>query len=692
MDFGKKKKVQEALKKAEEEKRIQIQKALKVTEIQLPERESFTTVASEYKKFLEESKIKPKNWYENLCSLSEKIFPIDPSPINKIKFEESLKAAYLNATPKGAYSLSFLTTLAFTLFVVIATVLGGGLTFFLIGMIFAAGVFYYFYTYPQTQAKVVSLRMSADTVLAILYMVIYMRSSPNLEGAVKFAAQNLTGPLAWDLRKLLWDIEFGTYPSADSALINYIFKWKDKNKDFADALHLLRSTAVEPSRREIIFNETISLILNGTRERAKHYAAGLRMPMMLIHAMGVLLPVMGLVLFPVVLIFISDVVKPIFVFFGYNILLPAVLYFLVSYILQSKPPTFSQPDISSAKGIPPLGKFAVGRALIPIWPIALLVAAPTLIFGLIGLSNPDVYTSVNSSLLIVFGLAGAISIYAFLDSYQKMKVRNDIEKIENEFSVALFQLGNVLSSGVPIELAIDKARENLKTLKIAEMFEIVSFNMKKFGYTFEQALFDKEVGAIWYYPSRLIQSIMQTIIQSAQKSVKFAADSMIVISQYLKGVHDVKEEIDEILGETVSSMKFLAMFLAPLVAGITLTMAVVILQILTNLGRSMSGLLAGAGNMNAAQGLFLMPWLVGFGGELPITPSIFQLIVGLYMIETAVLLAVFLNGIQYGDDAVGMRNNIWSTLIIGIAVYSITWFITYSMFGGAISSLLTPVT
>ncbi|MHA2339413.1 MAG: hypothetical protein ACXACX_19075, partial [Candidatus Hodarchaeales archaeon] len=587
-----------------------------------------------------------------------------------------------------AYSLTFLTTILALVSVVIGLFLGIGLTFFLFGLIFVGVVLWYFYTYPGTKANVISVRMSADTVLAILYMVIYMRSSPNLEGGLKFAAENLEGPLAWDLRKLLWDIEVGTYPSADAALTNYIFKWKDKNKEFAESLHLLRGIAVEPARRQIIFNETLNVILTGTREKTKHYAAGLRMPMMLVHAMGVLLPIMGLVLFPIVMIFMADVIKPYFVFFGYNIILPIVLLFFVGHILQTKPPTFSQPDISKAKGVPPLGKFAIGKLFVPIWPIALLIGAPMIFFGFMGLASANVYASVNYSLLIIFGIAAAIAVYTFLDSYQKMKIRKDIEAIENEFSVALFQLGNTLSGGTPIEIAIDRARDNLKNLKIAEMFEIISLNMKKFGYTFEQAIFDKDVGAIWYYPSKLIHSIMQTIVQSATKSVKTAADSMIVISNYLKNVHNVKEEISDILGETISSMKFLAMFLAPLVAGVTVTMAVVILQILTKLGAALSGLMTGAAGLNVAQSLILIPWAMG--GTLPITPSIFQLIVGLYMIETAILLAVFLNGIEYGEDKVGMRNNIWTILLIGIIVYAMSWFITYSMFGGAISALLTP--
>ncbi len=215
--------------------------------------------------------------------------------------------------------------------------------------------------------------------------------------------------------------------------------------------------------------------------------------------------------------------------------------------------------------------------------------------------------------------------------------------------------------------------------------------MKKFGYTFEQALFDKEVGAIWYFPSSLIQSIMQTVIQSSKKSVKTAASSMVVISRYLKGVHEVKEEIDEILGETTSSMKFLAMFLSPLVAGVTVTLAVIILQILENLGAAMQSILgaAGSGGMGAAQSLMLIPWAMG--GELPITPYAFQLIVGIYMIETAVLLSMFLNGIKYGEDPVGVRNNIWNILLVGIVLYIISWMFTYSMFGGTIENMLVPI-
>jgi hypothetical protein len=264
-----------------------------------------------------------------------------------------------------------------------------------------------------------------------------------------------------------------------------------------------------------------------------------------------------------------------------------------------------------------------------------------------------------------------------------------MERIEDEFATALCQLGNAISGGAPLESAIDKARVNLKEMKIADMFDIVSLNMKKFGFTFEEALFNREVGALWYYPSTLIHSIMQTVIQSSKKNIKSAASSMIVISRYLKGVHEVREQIADILGETISSMKFLAMFLAPMVAGVTVTLAVIILQILQKLGAQMQSITAAAGNMNSYQNFMLMPWAMN--GTMPITPSFFQIIVGIYMIETIVLLSIFLNGVAYGEDPVGLRHSIWTTMLFGILMYILSWFITYSMFGGIITQILNPV-
>jgi hypothetical protein len=529
-----------------------------------------------------------------------------------------------------------------------------------------------------------------------------MRASPNLEAALRFAAETMTGPLSWDLKKLLWDIHVGVYPNADAALAAYANRWKVENEEFAEAVNLLRSSAsVEAGRRNKLFDETVNLILTGTAEKTKRYVSDLRMPVMLIHALGVLLPVMGLVLFPIVVIFMSDSVSPGILFLGYDVILPIMLWFIISNVLLARPPTFSQPDVSLAKDVPPLGRFAIAGRLVPIWPVSLLILVPIVLlsytmigpcFGsaaAISAACSDTFSFVNLSMMIILALGFSIAAYGFLDSMQKIKVRNDIETIEGEFGIALFQLGSSITGGTPIELAIDKAATNLKGMKIADLFFRTSSNMKRFGYTFEQALFDPSVGAVWWYPSRLIRSIMTTVTESSKKGMFAASDAMVTIATYLKGMHSVKEEVEDVLGETIASMKFLSMFLTPLVAGVTITMAVVIIQILVQLGDQLASLSAGSGDVGTTASIITLPWLKS--GGIAITPVAFQLIVGLYMLEIAVLLSYFLNRIQYGDDAIGMRSVVAKTVLVAVVVYLFSWLITYSIFGSSIQDLLTPI-
>ncbi len=559
-------------------------------------------------------------------------------------------------------------------------------------LFFLASIFawYFTLTYPAARSRVLTMKMGSDSILCVLYMIIYMRGSPNLEGALKFASENLRGPLSWDLKKLLWGINLGTYTGADSALGEYLERWKERNPPFSEALNLLRGSAVQAERREELFNETLSVILDGTRERAKRFIGNLRMPIMLIHAMGILLPVMGLVLFPIVVIFLAKSIKPEYLFIMYDIALPAFLWVIINKTLEAQPSTFSQPDISLAKGVPQLGKFFLSGKEKPVWPVALAVFLPLFLLGMYALLTSGVETSLSLALPLSFGLGAAV--YGILDSYQKTKVRQDIRRIEEEFSIALFQLGNQLSTGVPIESAMSRSVEGLKGMRVADLFTTTTANMTKFGYTFERAMFDKDVGSVWYYPSALIRSVLSVIAEASKKGMQTASIAMVTISRYLKGLHTLKEDLEEILGDTISSMKFLSVFLAPLVAGITVTMAMVIIQILTQFGVQYNDILNTGAQVSSPQQLLILPWCQGAGGcTVPITAGAFQMVVGLYMIETVALLAYFLNRLQNGEDEIGLRETMGTTLIFGIIVYIMSWGISSLVFGSTIAPLLVPI-
>jgi Flp pilus assembly protein TadB len=216
MVFGKKKKIEKAERKAEETKREEIKRALKVTEIQMPGKEEFTPYTSEYLTFLEELKQKPTTWYEKACAFAEKIFPVTPDEKTKIKIDDALKAGYTNATAKGTFSFAILTTLIVLIIVFYCIAfLDIGMIFGIFSIITVLGTFWYFFNYPEARAKSMGIKMSSDSVLAILYMIIYMEHTPNLELATWFAAKHLPPPLSLDFIKVLWDVETKTFTEHD---------------------------------------------------------------------------------------------------------------------------------------------------------------------------------------------------------------------------------------------------------------------------------------------------------------------------------------------------------------------------------------------------------------------------------------------------------------------------------------------
>ena len=91
---------------------------------------------------------------------------------------------------------------------------------FLVLMLIASFfLFYYFYSMPFRLAVKWRLKASSQMVPAILYTVIYMKHTSNLERAISFVAEHVEAPLSLDLRKVLWDVETGKYSSIKSKLL-----------------------------------------------------------------------------------------------------------------------------------------------------------------------------------------------------------------------------------------------------------------------------------------------------------------------------------------------------------------------------------------------------------------------------------------------------------------------------------------
>jgi hypothetical protein len=633
----------------------------------------------EYDEFLRgESSVRKLSIYEHLCSVSEKILPISPWKGLTDKYYDAIKFSHLKVSPKGAFSLMILATILIVAVPTVFTVLFGlfSLTTALLIFVMGVVVFYYLYDYPSHFATVFRIKASAEMVLAVVYMTISMRISPNIENAIEFAANNLTGSLSEDLHQLLWDIYLRKFDSAANALDSFIKKWKRENKEFAEAVYLLKTSTIESSvRREKVLDEAVSVILNGTRSRMKNYAQDLKTPVMVMNALGILLPIIGLVFLPMIAVFMPDTIQPIFIAIGYNIILPLFVYWIMKTYLDKRPFGFHQPDLSTHP------KFVSEKKWV--YPaVGIAVSLPFVVFGIWQISVSTEMFSFSQllySLLITVGICIGIVTYSILSVFRKLKIREEIIQIEDEFAEVLFQLGNQITRGIPLETTLKNISPQIRNLKVSKFFDKTLYNIETFGMTLEQAVFDKQVGAIREYPSKLINAIMHAIVQISKRGMNTASKAMITISNYLKDSKQVEEYLREMLEEATSTMTMQALLLSPLSSGIVVALAAMIMRMLVMLGsmvESLYGDLSGYGALGAAGG-GLFSSVLNLDKMIPV--HTFQLIVGIYMIEVVGMISIFVSIIENGDESMLKRLTLGKTLLLSTAIYSVVTIIFYSV-------------
>jgi hypothetical protein len=74
--------------------------------------------------------------------------------------------------------------------------------------------------------------------------------------------------------------------------------------------------------------------------------------------------------------------------------------------------------------------------------------------------------------------------------------------------------------------------------------------------------------------------------------------------------------------------------------------------------------------------------MIGVGNIMPV--FIFQLIVGIYMIEVVTMLSVFLSTIRHGEESVIKRYSIGKKLIISTLIYSAVLIFIYLIFSSVV--------
>ena len=595
--------------------------------------------------------------------------------------------------------------------------------------------------FPDFTANSWRMKSSNQMIQSIFYMVTYMRHTSNLERAIGFPADPLEPPLSLDFRKMLWDVETEKFSTIQDSANAFLEFWKEWDKEFIESFHLIEASLFEGSeeRRLSLLDKALDVILTGTYENMLHYAHNLKSPMTMLHMLGVILPILGLVILPLVVSFLGSGSSPfttaIYIAVLYNVSLPIGVYYLGQSILSKRPAGYGATDIGEKPGVKkfrnvniPLGK-KLNISINPLFFSAILLVV-MLIIGFSPLlfhsfdptyeiqssggavkfldyvcpicdpANPGAAGTCGAncnedskigpyglgasllSLIVTAGIGVSIGLFFSLRSKNVIKIRRRTKSLEDEFSSALFQLGNRLGDGLPAEIALAKVADTMQGTTSGDFFNITEKNITKLGMGLEQALFDPKVGSITSFPSNVIESSMKVLVESIKKGPRIAAQALLSMSRYIKEIHRVEERLKDLMADVISSMKSQVKFLTPAIAGIVIGITSMISTILTKLSAKLSEFSAGSDQSSSFSGLLEI-----FGVGVPTFH--FQIIVGIYIVQIAYILTVLSSGIENGSDKLGERYSLGKNLTRSTLLYCFIAGVVMVLFNLFASQIIT---
>ncbi|MBI4151335.1 hypothetical protein HY496_00050, partial [Candidatus Woesearchaeota archaeon] len=317
----------------------------------------------EYTQFKQELYPLRYSLYERVCTFSARILNLKPDPQKAETLQKNLDVCHLNTSPAGVLSFAVLAGIIVMVFGSLALfalpiLVGAAPLLFLVVFSLIGGLLLIpaLLKIPDFMANTWRMKASGQMVQSIFYLVTYMRHTSNLERAIGFAADHLDPPLSLDFRKILWDVETQQFSTIRDSANAYLDFWKEWDKEFVEAFHLVESSLYEASedRRLSLLDKALDVILNGTYESMLHYAHNLKSPMTMLHMLGIILPILGLVILPLVASFLAGeqpLLTTLYISLIYNVGLPVGVYYLGRTILTTRPAGYGASDIGEKENL-----------------------------------------------------------------------------------------------------------------------------------------------------------------------------------------------------------------------------------------------------------------------------------------------------------------------------------------------------
>jgi Flp pilus assembly protein TadB len=641
------------------------------------------------------------NWYYRGCKFTNTNFrwTVRDFPAFRKKAENAVSEDYHNAmiytgfdlepyeTALFAYTTATFTFIFFFIFDLIVFRYVGFETIalkMLIGLSLCIPILLLIYLgeYIKIHSRWMKVSSLGDIPEVLSYIVMSMKLVPNMEVAIHFAADNSNRPLAKDLRKMLWNLHVREYRGMDEAVLEFANIWGKNSEYFKRSLHLIKSSTSEPdeAQRIITLNRALDIVLESTKKLMENFASKLKNPTYILYSLFILIPLALVALMPAVTVVgIRFGIGTLVVL--YDIILPIITFIYAEYILMQRPAAFIPQNIPDEH--PKLKNIKIKKRLFLI--ISLILGVLISVSGYIWIAggNPGNIVStvtlggiIPPTLVVIWGIVFAISLYMNAVYTPYKKIRDEIKKMEEEFSDALFVLGRRISEGRATEEAFMHTAKTMQGSEIGKAFERISLNIISVRADIFAAIFDDDFGAFKDIYSDRIRTTMMLFVESAHKSHKAAGVAIVKLADHLKELQDVEETIKQSLYDMTSTMRSTAAIFAPLIAGVTIALSEVITKILQNIAVSIErlppNLLPGPAQISPS------------GLDQSIPSDLFMLAIGIYIILISIILIRFSGTIEYGGDKAQLMCDIGQMLPLSVIMFSISTVVSRVLFRGLI--------
>jgi hypothetical protein len=273
---------------------------------------------------------------------------------------------------------------------------------------------------------------------------------------------------------------------------------------------------------------------------------------------------------------------------------------------------------------------------------------------------------------VILSLVGGVSFILYYGNIYKRRAQLEIMAMEDEFKESMYLIASRMGENKPVENALKHARDFLPNLVISRrIFGKTLENIELLGMPLEAAVFDPAYGALKGIPSDILKTSMRLLVDSVSLGVNVASRTLMSLSLQMENMDKVNKSLKDMVAEITGTMQTMALFIAPMVLGVTTALQKVVMNTLAGVISDPSA------DMDAD--------LMSSTGQTPIdveqlfkvnpadfqtfaSPLQFLIIISIYVIMIVIIMTYFTTKVQEDNDLL-VRINLAKALPIAVTMY-----------------------